>query len=113
MAFYKVNFTVEGARLASVEKKVKEIFPEARVEKVERATSRADRLSEAESMVEDAKSIVEELKDEMEQWRESIPENLQGGDKYAEVESCEDELSSIIDNLDQVDFGSVSFPGMF
>lgn len=113
MAEYKVSFIVDGARLASVEKKVKAVFPNADVEKVEHKNSRADRLSEAESMVEDAKSIVEELKDEMEQWRDSIPENLQGGGKYAEVEECEDALESIVSEMENLDFSSVSFPGMF
>jgi len=113
MANYKVTFTIEAARLSSAQKQVKKHFPDAQVEKQEVKTSRADRLSEAESMLEDAKSIVEELKEEMEQWRESIPENLQSGGKYAEVEECEDELTSIIDSIENVEFGSVNFPSMF
>ena len=113
MANYKVSFTIEGARFSSIDKEVKKHFPEAHVEKVEHKTSRADRLAEAESLVDDAKSIVEELKDEMEQWRDSIPENLQGGDKYAEVEQASDELDNIISEMENLDFGSVSFPGMY
>lgn len=115
MAEYKVTMHIEGARKASVEKKLKQMFPDedVQVEKVEAATSRADRLSEAESSLEDAKSVVTELKDEMQNWYDSIPENLQNGSKASEVQEAIDALESIESDLENVDLSSVSFPGMF
>ena len=117
MANYEIKLTVEAARRESVEKKLREAFgkeiPIHSVEKLKTAESRADRLSEAEALVDDAKSIVEELKDEMEQWYDSIPENLQSGDKANEVQECKDNLENVQSELENVDFGSVEFPGMF
>lgn len=75
--------------------------------------SRADRLAVAEASVEDAKQIVEELYDEMEQWRDSIPENLQGGDKYSQVDDCCNNLDTIKSAFEEMDFSSVEFPGMY
>lgn len=83
MAQYTITLKVDGTRKDSVEKILRKAFgedtPVYSVEKLEGATSRAARLTEASTMVDDARSIVEELKDEMEQWRDSIPENLQSG----------------------------------
>lgn len=67
------------------------------------------RMEEKTKMVEAANgaigdvdtSIVEELKEEMESWRDSIPENLQGGNKY-------DEVSSACDALDAIDIGELA-----
>lgn len=76
-------------------------------------TSRAERLSEAESDFESAKSTVEELRDEMTNWKDNIPENLQGGDKCSEVEEAESALEELINEMENIDFGNVSFPSMF
>lgn len=116
MPNYRISITVDGSRVEMVRKKAAEVFGEgvaAQVTKQTTATSRADRLSEAESSVGDALSVVEELKDEMEQWRDSIPENLQSGDKYSQVEEAISALEEIQSNLEGVEFGSVEFPGMF
>ena len=117
MAQYKITLTVEAAQQPSVVKKLKQAFgedaPVCSVEKVKTATSRADRLSEAEGFADDARQIVEELQDEMEQWYDSIPENLQQGSKASEVEECKDALDSLKGELENLDFSSVSFPGMF
>lgn len=118
MAKYKITFTIDAARKESVDKKLREAFGDKvdgltwEAEKVKSPTNRSERLAEAEALVDDARSIVEELKDEMEQWRDSIPENLQGGEKYSEVETACDALDEIYSNLEQSDWG-VEFPGMF
>ncbi len=113
---FVITVRVEAARRESIEKKLKLAFGDdanmATIEKVKTAESRADRLSEAEGMVDDARQIVEDLKDEMEQWRDSIPENLQGGDKYSQVDDACNALEEIQSNLEQSDWG-VEFPGMF
>lgn len=116
MANYKITLTVEAAKQASVEKKLKEAFgaeiPIHSVEKLKTAESRSDRFSEAEGLCDDARGIVEELKDEMEQWYDSIPDNLKNGDKANEVEECKSNLEELRSNLESLDW-SASFPGMF
>jgi hypothetical protein len=101
MGQYIITTTVEEARRSTVEKKLREAFgteaPLSSVEQVKTPESRADRFAEAESLAGEACSIVEELKDEMEQWYDSIPENLQGGDKASEVESTKDALENYLD----------------
>lgn len=116
MADYIVTLTVDAARLESVQKKLREAFgkdSEAKVEKIKHATSRADRLSEAESSFEDAKVIVDELKDEIQNWLDGLPENLQNGSKADELNECISELDDLSNNLENCDFSGISFPGMY
>ena len=115
MPSYEVRIMVDGTNIASVRKQMAAAFPgeEVRCDKIEFNKSRAERLSDAESLVDDAKSIVEELKDEMEAWHESIPENLQSGDKASEVEAAKDALENLQSELENVNFGDVDFPAMF
>ena len=75
-------------------------------------TSRSGRFSAAVSQIEEGRSEIECLKDEMEQWRDSIPENLQGGEKYQQVESCCDELDSVLSEIPET-LDEPEFPGMF
>jgi len=115
MARYTVTITVDGNNIATVRKQMAVAFPgqEVHCDKIEFNKSRADRLAEAESLVDDARSIVEELKDEMESWYDSIPENLQQGDKANEVESAKDALDNLQSELENIPFGDVEFPAMF
>lgn len=117
MAQYTIKLTVEAGRIDALRKKLASTFPDeaASVEKINRNPSRADRLSEAESSIEDAKSIIEELKDEMQNWYDSLPENLQQGDKASQIEECVNNLESLYDSIDSAtgEFGSIEFPGMY
>lgn len=120
MASFKVIINVSEKKLTQKElqkvldKRIGDLYGCSYiVEKVKHVVSRADRLEEAEGFVEDAKGIVEELKGEMEEWHDSIPENLQDGSKDNEVQEAAYALNELYDNLDQCDFGNVSFPGMF
>ena len=121
MAIYTITARVDAARKDSVEKILRTAFKKEEggepivfsVEKKTSPESRADRLSEAESMADDARAIVEELKGEMEEWHESIPENLQNGDKANEVQEAIDALEELQSNLENCSFGDVNFPGMF
>lgn len=117
MARYKVDFTVEAAQLKSAEKLLQKLLGPSskeidwKVEKVKTPSNRAERLEEAAAMVSDALAIVEELKDEMATWRDSIPENLQSGDKCCAVDEACSALEEVQGNLEQCEWG-VEFPGM-
>lgn len=83
------------------------------VEKIKRRQSRADRLADAASLVGDAKGEVESLKQELEDWRDNMPESLQGGSKHDELEEAISELLELEEQLEQVSgFDNVNFPGM-
>ncbi len=60
------------------------------------------KIESRETTLEDAISCgysdVGDLADEMEEWRDSIPENLQGSDKYSAIEEAFDVLN---DNRDE------------
>lgn len=112
---YVVTLDIEASRLATVEKKAKEIFGDSlkHVEKVSRNFSRADDLGQAEELIGEAAQIVSELKGQMEEWRDNMPEGLQCSEKYNEVEQCVDALESLESDLENISFENVEFPGMF
>src|SRR5258708_35409893 len=93
--------------------KIRISLPE-KVEGPKPATSRADRLGQIVEALESTKSDIEELKSELESWRENIPENLQGGEKYAALEQAEDELDNGMSSIDEAvdNANGVEFPGM-
>lgn len=54
------------------------------------------------SLVEDAKGEIETLAGELTDWKDSMPENLQGGNKADELDSAISELEGIsIDDVDE------------
>lgn len=112
---YLVTLEVEGSRLETMSKKAKEAFGDAlkSVEKVAKISSRADSLGQAEALFQDVQGIVEELKGEMEEWRDSIPESLQSGDKAMEVEDCIGQLEELESALGDITFENVEFPSMY
>lgn len=66
-------------------------------EKVRAAWSATKQLfDDANTLIEDGKGVLEELHEEMLNWQESIPENLQSGDKYDQVSTAADELDSAV-----------------
>jgi hypothetical protein len=118
MAKYLITLIVDGARKESVEKTLKIAFKGQEpvlyaVEKKTSPESRSERLNDAASIMEDAKTIVKELKDEMQEWYDSIPENLQNGNKAEEVQSAIDALDDVQNEMESISFDSVEFPGMF
>ncbi len=111
---YLVTLRIKASTLPAIEKKAKAAFGDKlkRVEKVGRGFSRAADLNEAEEHVAAAAEIVGELKGSMEEWRDNMPDSLQGGEKYSEVEECASNLESLEDELNNINF-DVDFPGMF
>ena len=51
----------------------------------------------------DAKDIIETCRDEEEQYRDSIPENLHGSDRYASSDEACDRLNDAYDYLEEVE----------
>ena len=119
MPKYVVTAIVESHRKDAVEKIVRTQFAKngiepyvSFVEKLEGPGSRAKRLAEASEKVSDAREIVEELASEMSDWYESIPENLQSGEKASEVDECKGLLENLSSDMDGLDFDNISFPAM-
>jgi DNA repair exonuclease SbcCD ATPase subunit len=112
---YRVTLVVAAARLKTIQKEAEEVFGEMLLEvsKVETATSKAARLADAEEMIAEAKSMVEELKGEIESWKESLPENLQYGAKAEELDEAISALEEKSEQLGDIDFSDIRFPGMY
>lgn len=108
--------TVEAASVVSVEAAIKKHFgevAETSLKKIDLPNSRQARLDAAQSLVEEAKSEVEELKDELQNWYDALPDSFQQGDQGDNLQSAIDDLGTIADDLEAVDFSSFSgFPGM-
>ncbi len=62
------------------------------------AKERVDKLGH-ESEIEGLR----ELKEEIEEWKDNMPESLQGGEKYSTLEETADALSSICNDLEGID----------
>ena len=109
------HITVTGRNIKSVTKTAQTAFGKAvlSVEKVQIPNSRSERLAEAQGLMEQAQGIVQDLHDEIESWKDGLPENLQGSSKADELEECCSALDEITSGLDNIDFDSVQFPGMY
>jgi hypothetical protein len=105
--------TLHAKSITSMKAQLKKLGVEADVKKIVHASSRADRLAEAERNVQDAKATVEELRDELQSWLDNLPENFQSGQKGSELEDAINALEDISNELDGIDFGGVQFPGMY
>jgi len=87
-----------------------ELATEARIELEEKckAFDERDWDGEASAILERLDfSDIEELAGEMENWRDSIPENLQGGDKYCSVDEAASVLSDVQSELESVSCSSI------
>ncbi len=62
---------------------------------------RRKRLAEILSSIEDLKSDLEDVLSEEEEYRDNIPENLQGSTRYEVADEACDSIQSAIDALDE------------
>jgi hypothetical protein len=116
MPEFKIEFTVvrKGARAERIKNEIEDVLGRAiSIRKVNANPGRSERLAEAEAKIEDAKSIITDLQQEIQDWYDNLPEGFQTGDKGDRLQECADSLQSLIDDLENVDFGSVEFPGMY
>lgn len=52
--------------------------------------------------LEELKANLELIQEEEEEYRDNIPENLQGSERYEKAEEACDALSEAVDNLDDI-----------
>ncbi len=58
-------------------------------------------LDEVISKIEEAKELLENLQAEEEEYRDNMPENLQGSERYEAADAAVDNMSSAVDALDE------------
>ena len=58
-------------------------------------------LDEVISKIEEAKELLENLQAEEEEYRDNMPENLQGSERYVAADAAVDNMSSAVDALDE------------
>lgn len=63
---------------------------------------RRKNIQEAIKMLEDAKDILQECLEEEEEYRDNMPENLQGSEKYDKADEAVSNLELAIDTIDDV-----------
>ena len=63
--------------------------------------ARRKALDEVISKIEEAKELLENLQAEEEEYRDNMPENLQGSERYEAADAAVDNLSSAVDALDE------------
>ena len=52
--------------------------------------------------LEDTKDTIDDILDEEEEYRDNMPENLQGGERYDKADQACDHLSSAVDHIDNI-----------
>lgn len=63
--------------------------------------ARRKALDEVISKIEEAKELLENLQAEEEEYRDNMPENLQGSERYEAADAAVDNMSSTVDALDE------------
>lgn len=63
---------------------------------------RRESLSKVMEMIEEAKELLESLKEEEEEYRDNIPENLQGSARYETAEEACDNLDTAVSSIEEV-----------
>lgn len=63
--------------------------------------ARRKTLDEVISKIEEAKELLENLQAEEEEYRDNMPENLQGSERYEAADAAVDNMSSAVDALDE------------
>lgn len=64
--------------------------------------ARRKELNEALELIYQAQDIINSCKDDEEMYRDNMPENLQGSEKYERADEVIDALQEAVDGLDEV-----------
>lgn len=62
--------------------------------------NRRKALADVQVKIEELKGILESLKEAEEEYRDNMPENLWGSERYEKAETACDELDNAVDSLD-------------
>lgn len=62
---------------------------------------RRKQLDEVIAKITAAKDLLETLQEEEEEYRDNMPENLSGSEKYEAADAAADNMSSAVDSLDE------------
>lgn len=62
---------------------------------------RRKQLAQAQEMLEQAQSIIEDCLGEEEDYRDNMPENLQGSEKYEVADNACDNMQYALDNISE------------
>lgn len=62
---------------------------------------RRKQLDEVIAKIEEAKELLDVLREEEEEYRDNMPENLQGSEKYEMADEAIDNMSCAMDSLDE------------
>ena len=64
--------------------------------------ARRKNIQDVVNQLEDLKSTLEDLQGEEEEYRDNIPVNLQGSERYEKAEEACDTLSEAVDGLENI-----------
>ena len=64
--------------------------------------ARRKSLQEILDKMDELRSMLETLKDEEEEYRDNIPENLWGSERYEKADEAVDNLDSALDSFDEI-----------
>ena len=112
---YDVHVRMEGRGEGEVRRLVSDLLPghTVTVSRPNVARSRSERLAHAQGLHDDAVAEVEELCEELRSWREGLPDSFQDGAKAEALDAAIEALEGIASSLQEVDFDTVEFPGMY
>lgn len=65
-------------------------------------TLRRKRIKVMIDILYDLKNQIDDVFDDEQEYRDNIPENLQGGERYEKADEACDNLSDAVDGLDEV-----------
>lgn len=64
--------------------------------------TRRKSIQDVASQLEELKSTLEDIQGEEEEYRDNIPENLQGSERYEKADEACDTLSGAVDGLEDI-----------
>ena len=65
--------------------------------------TRRKEIEKVIALIGEARSLLEELKEEEEEYRDNMPENLQGSERYEKADEACYNMEEVIDNLEDAE----------
>lgn len=114
MARFRILVGKKGLRYETVKKVAEKVFAgySVQVTKENEPVTRAERFDRAKDLASQAREEIENLRDELEAWKDSLPENLQNGQKADELDEAINALQEAADGIETMENTDVEFPSM-